>query len=131
MSKIYFLDSITYIYIEIQPMSLRTTYYNCNCKPIPYHSTVGKQGERGEARVNSVQTRLRTRWRGVKERRSVTTRERGEYPSTSRFTFTTNLFITILIGLKLPTFLFYVWTEDIFLFGSFTGILSIQKDTLR
>ena len=92
---------------------------------------VGKQGERGEAKVSSGQTRLRTRWRGVKERRSVTTRERGEDPSTSRFTFTINLFITILIGLKLPTFLFYVWTEDIFLFGPFTGILSIRKGTLR
>jgi hypothetical protein len=44
----------------------------------------------------------------------VRTRERGEDPSTSRFTFTINLFITILIGLKLSTFLFYVWTEDIF-----------------
>jgi hypothetical protein len=76
---------------------------------------VDKQGERGEAKVSSGQTSLRTRWRGVKERRSVTTRERGEDPSTSRFTFTINLFITILIGLKLPTFLFYVWTEDIFL----------------
>jgi hypothetical protein len=93
--------------------------------------SVGKQGERGEAKVSSGQTRLRTRWRGVKERRSVTTRERGEDPSTSRFTFTINLFITILIGLKLPTFLFYVWTEDIFLFGPFTGILSIRKGTLR
>ena len=28
------------------------------------------------------------------------------------------LFITNLIGLKYPTFLFYVWTEDIFLFGA-------------
>jgi hypothetical protein len=93
---------------------------------------VGKQGERGEAKVSSGQTRLRTRWRGrVKERRSVTTRERGEDPSTFRFTITINLFITILIGLKLPTFLFYVWTEDIFLFGPFTGILSIRKGTLR
>ncbi len=56
----------------------------------------------------------------------MTTRERGEDPSTStsRFTFTINLFITILIGLKLPTFLFYVWIDDIiFLFGSVTGIL--------
>ncbi len=93
---------------------------------------VGKQGECGEAKISSGQTRLRTRWRGVKERRSVRTREREEDPSTSRSTFTITLFIiTILIGLKLPTFLFYVWTEDIFLFGSFTGILSIRKDTLR
>ncbi len=102
-----------------------------------WYSAVGKQGERGEAKVSSGQTRLRlrTRWRGVKkERRSVSTRERGEDPSTSRFTFTINLFITILIGLKLSTFLFYVWTEDIFLFGPFTGtsrILSIRKGTLR
>ena len=94
-------------------------------------NSVGKQGERGEAKVSSGQTRLGTRWRGVKERRSVRTRERYEDPSTSRFTFAINLFITILIGLKLPTFLFYVWTEDIFLFGPFTGILSIRKGTLR
>ena len=55
----------------------------------------------------------------------MTTRQRGEDPSTSRLRFIINLFITILIGLKLPTFLFYVWTEDIiiFLFGPFTGIL--------
>jgi hypothetical protein len=60
----------------------------------------------------------------MEERRSVTTREKGEDPSTSRFTFTINLFITILIGLKLPTFLFYVWTEDIciFLFGPFLPV---------
>jgi hypothetical protein len=60
-----------------------------------FNWSVGKQGERGEAKVSSGQTRLRTQWRGVKERRSVITRERGEDPSTSRFTFTINLFITI------------------------------------
>ncbi len=66
----------------------------------------------------------------MKERRSVRTRERYEDPSTSRFTFAINLFITVLIGLKLPTFLFMSGqkTYSLFLFGSFTGILSIRID---
>ncbi len=88
---------------------------------------VGKQGERGEAKVSSGQTRLRTRWRGVKERRSVRTRESGEDPSTFRFTFTFNLFKTILIGLKLITFLFYVWTEDIFLLGDLPVFVNTER----
>ena len=59
---------------------------------------------------------------------SVRTRERGEDPSTPRFTFTINLFKTILIGLKLPTFLVYVWThatDDIYIpFRCFfTGVI--------
>jgi hypothetical protein len=65
---------------------------------------VGKQGECGEAKVNSGQS-----GEEMKERRRARTRERGEDPSTSRFTFTLKNFKTILIGLKLPTFLFYVW----------------------
>ncbi len=74
----------------------------------------------------------------MEERRSVRTKERegrgGGDPSTSRFTFTFNLFKTILIGLKLPTFYFSinVWTEDIFLFGALPvfGIYQYGKTPL-
>ena len=39
---------------------------------------VGKQGERGEAKVNSGQTRLRTRWRGdERKKKSEKKREGG------------------------------------------------------
>ncbi len=43
----------------------------CKCMHGLILTFVGKQGERSEAKVSSGQTKLRTRWRGVKERRQV------------------------------------------------------------
>ncbi len=48
--------------------------------------SVGKQGERGEAKLSTRQTRLETWWREMKEIEKSETRERGgEEPSTSRY----------------------------------------------
>ena len=67
---------------------------------------VGKQGERGEAKLSTRQTRLETRWREMKEIEKSETREgRGRTLSLPLHTYFT-LFITILIGLNYPTFLF-------------------------
>ncbi len=44
-----------------------------------------------------------------------------------RLTFTFNLFKTILIGLKVPIFLFYVWTEEIFLFGDLPVFVNTER----
>ena len=49
---------------------------------------VGKQGERGEAKLSTRQTRLETRWREMKEIKKSETREEGKNPSTSRYTLT-------------------------------------------
>ena len=80
---------------------------------------VGKQGERGEAKLSMRQTRLETRWREMKEIEKSETRERrGRALSLPLHTYFT-LFITILIGLNYPTFLFYMsGQKDIFLFGT-------------
>jgi hypothetical protein len=37
------------------------------------------------------------------------------------------MLIKILIGLKLPTFLFYVWTEDISLFGTLPIFVNTER----
>ena len=89
---------------------------------------VGKQGERGEAKLSTRQTRLETRWREMKEIEKSETRERrGRTLNLPLHTYFT-LFITILIGLNYPTFLFNMsGQKDIFLFGTFTGIGVYRK----
>ncbi len=81
---------------------------------------VGKQGERGEAKLSTRQTRLETRWREMKEIEKSETRERRERTLNLPLHTYFPLFITILIGLNYPTFLFYMsGQKDIFLFGTF------------
>ena len=67
---------------------------------------VGKQGERGEAKLSTRQTRLETQWREMKEIEKSETRERRGRSLNLPFHLTFTLFITILIGLNYPTFLF-------------------------
>jgi hypothetical protein len=59
--------------------------------------------------------------------RIVRTRERGRDPSTSRFAFTFNLFENVLIGLKLLTVPFYVWIEEIIVFGALPVIVNTAR----
>ena len=88
-------------------------------------STVGKQGERGEAKLSTRQTRLETQMKEIEK--SATRERRGRTLNLPLHTYFT-LFITILIGLNYPTFLFYMsGQKDIFLFGTFTGIGVYRK----
>ncbi len=97
---------------------------------------VGEQGERDKARISAghTNTRLRTLWKRVdgrwKMREYAWERERREreIPQPPVSSVYLNLFITILIGLKLPTFLYYyVWTEGHIPFRCFTGIVHTGK----
>ncbi len=67
---------------------------------------VGKQGERGETKLSARQTRLETRWREMNEIEKSEARERrGRTLNLPLHTYFI-LFITIIIGLNYPTFLF-------------------------
>ena len=60
--------------------------------------------------------------------KSMRTREEWERTHNLPFhLFYLNLFKTILIGLKLPTNLFYVWTEGHIPFRCFTGVINTGK----
>ncbi len=83
-------------------MTLTLTTLTPNPNPNPERNpnpnpNVGKQGERGEAKIRSRQTRLNAVDKRWKIDRSVKRRRGGEQPSTNCFTFSFTYLKLILL----------------------------------
>ncbi len=127
------------IFERVVPLSIRSdrqcswAHERSNAKNllISQHqkSVSGGHNPRGNAICERANQTLGKMIRKLTDKEYSTLKERERARSLNlRFTFTINLFKTILIGPKLPSFLFYyVWTEDIFLLSDLPVFFNTER----